>query len=77
MANGSAFSVDDVVVSKSPDGHLLFIVTADPSDRLSIVFRGNAWTVQYAVARGARLASGNSREVRLKPDTTYDNRRQP
>ena len=48
--------VDDVVVPKFQDGHLLWIVTPDPSDRLSLMYRGNDWNVQYAVARGARLA---------------------
>lgn len=57
MANNSALTVDDVVVSKVEDGHLLLIVTPDPADRLSLLYRGNAWNVQYAVARGARLAS--------------------
>ena len=33
MPDGSALNVDDVVVSKIHDGHLLLIVTADPSDR--------------------------------------------
>ena len=58
MAGRSALDVNDVVVSKVQDGHLLWIVTADPSDRLSLVYRGLGWNVQYAVARGARLASG-------------------
>jgi hypothetical protein len=70
MANGSALSVDDVVVSKSPDGHVLLIVTADPADRLSLVFRGNAWTVQYAVARGAKLASGKGGNLWYTSDET-------
>ncbi len=55
--SSSALTVDDVVVSKVEDGHLLLIVTPDPADRLSLLYRGNAWNVQYAVARGARLAS--------------------
>jgi hypothetical protein len=57
MATSSALTVDDVVVSKVEDGYLLLIVTPDPADRLSLLYRGNAWNVQYAVARGARLAS--------------------
>ena len=57
MVDRSALKLDDVVVSKVQDGHVLWIVTADPSDRLSLMYRGNDWTVQYAVARGARLAS--------------------
>ena len=43
---------------RSRDGHLLLIVTGTRADRLSLVYRGSAWNVQYAVARGARLASG-------------------
>ena len=40
MAARSALDVDDVVVSKFQDGHLLWIVTPDPSDRLSLSYRG-------------------------------------
>lgn len=59
MAARRALGVDDVVVSRVQDGHLLWIVTPPgPSDRLSLMYRGNDWNVQYAVARGARLASG-------------------
>ena len=36
----------------------LLMVTGTRADRLSLVYRGSAWNVQYAVARGARLASG-------------------
>ena len=50
--------LNDVVVSKVRDGHLLLMVTGTRADRLSLVYRGSAWNVQYAVARGARLASG-------------------
>jgi hypothetical protein len=58
MAARSTPGLNDVVVSKVRDGHLLLIVTGTRADRLSLVYRGSAWTVQYAVARGARLASG-------------------
>ena len=50
MPDRSALNVDDVIVSTVQDGHLLLIVTADPSDRLSLMYRGNDWNVQYAVA---------------------------
>jgi hypothetical protein len=63
MADNSALNVDDVVVSKNLEGHLLSIVTADPSDRLSLVYRGLGWNVQYAVARGARLAGGRGGDL--------------
>jgi hypothetical protein len=53
----SALAVHDVVVSRVPEGHLLFVMTAMPGDPLSLLFRGTDWSVQYAVARGARLAS--------------------
>jgi hypothetical protein len=55
--NRSALALHDVVVSKVPEGHLLFVMTNTPGDSLSLLFRGTEWTVQYAVARGARLAS--------------------
>ena len=70
MADRNALNVDDVVVSKSQDGHLLWIVTADPSDRLSLMQRGNDWNVQYAVARGARLASGRGGDLWYTCDET-------
>jgi hypothetical protein len=57
MSDNNALDVDDVVVSKVHVGHLVWIVTTDPNDRLSLMYRGNDWNVQYAVARGARLAS--------------------
>ena len=43
MPDRSELNVDDVIVSKVQDGHLLLIVTADPRDRLSLVYRGNDW----------------------------------
>jgi hypothetical protein len=49
---------NDVIVSKVRDGHLLFVVAAEPATRMSLVYRGQAWNVQYAVARAARLVSG-------------------
>lgn len=39
------------------EGHLLLVMTSMPGDSLSLLFRGTDWSVQYAVARGARLAS--------------------
>jgi hypothetical protein len=48
----------DIVVSKVENGHHLLIVTALPDEHMSLVYRGDGWTVQYAVARGARLAEG-------------------
>jgi len=70
MAGRSALDVDDVVVSKVHDGHLLWIVTADPSERLSLMYRENDWNVQYAVARGAGLASGRGGNLWYTSDET-------
>jgi hypothetical protein len=53
----TALALHDVVVSKVRDGHLLLVMTSMPGDPLSLLFRGTDWSVQYAVARGARLAS--------------------
>src|SRR5687768_10223667 len=50
----SPLVLHDVVVSKVPEGHLLFVKTDVPGDSLSLLFRGTEWSVQYAVARGAR-----------------------
>ena len=70
MAARSALDVDDVVVSKVQDGHVLWIVTQNPGDRLSLMYRGNDWNVQYAVARGARLASGRGGHFWYASDET-------
>ena len=70
MVDRSALTLDDVVVSKVQDGHLLWIVTADPSDRLSPMYRGNDWSVQYAVTRGARLASRRGGNLWYTTDET-------
>jgi hypothetical protein len=70
MPDGSALNVDDVVVSKIHDGHLLLIVTADPSDRLSLVYRGNGWNIPYAVARGAKLAGRRGGNLWYTADET-------
>lgn len=56
MATRSELKLNDVVVSKVDDGYHLLIVTAMPRDQMSLIYRGDGWTVQYAVARGARLA---------------------
>ena len=55
--------VNDVVVSKVGEGHHLLIVTAMPTDRMSLIYRGCGWNVQYAVARGARLAEGKGGDL--------------
>ena len=46
MATSSSLTVDDVVVSKVEDGYLLLIVTPDPAERMSLLYRGSAWNVQ-------------------------------
>ena len=56
MANRSELKLNDIVVSKVEQGHHLLIVTAMPDDEMALVYRGDGWNVQYAVARGARLA---------------------
>jgi len=43
-------------VSKAEHGYNLLIVTVMPNDPVSLVYRGDGWNIQYAVARGARLA---------------------
>ena len=63
MASRSALKLNDVVVSKVEDGHHLLIVTAMPNDQMSLIYRGNGWNVQYAVARGARLAEGKGGDL--------------
>jgi hypothetical protein len=63
LANRSALKLNDIVVSKVENGHHLLIVTAMPSDPMSLVYRGDGWNVQYAVARGARLAEGKGGDL--------------
>jgi hypothetical protein len=70
MADRRPLDVDDVVVSKIQDGHVLWIITADPRDRLSLRDRGHDWNVQYAVARGARLASSKGGKLWYTCDGT-------
>ena len=63
MATRSELKLNDVVVSKVEGGHQLLIVTAMPNDQMSLIYRGNGWNVQYAVARGARLAEGKGGDL--------------
>ena len=63
MANRNALKLNDIVVSKVANGHQLLIVMAMPDDQMSLVYRGDGWNVQYAVARGARLAEGKGGDL--------------
>ena len=63
MATRSELKLNDVVVSKVEDGHHLLIVTTMPNDQMALVYRGDGWNVQYAVARGARLAEGHGGDL--------------
>jgi hypothetical protein len=63
LANRSALKLNDIVVEKVEQGHHLLIVTAMPGDPLSLVYRGDGWNVQYAVARGARLAEAKGGDL--------------
>lgn len=56
--NRSSLKLNDIVVSRVDDGYHLLIVTAMPDDDMSLVYRGDGWSMQYAVAKGARLAAG-------------------
>jgi hypothetical protein len=58
VANRTSLALNDIIVSRITDGHDVSVVTATPSDQISLIYRGDGWNVQYAVARGARLASG-------------------
>jgi hypothetical protein len=62
-ATRSELKLNDVVVSKVEDGHHLLIVTSTPDDQMSLIYRGDGWTIQYAVARGARLAEGKGGDL--------------
>ena len=63
MTNRSELKLNDIVVSKVEDGFHLLIVTAMPDDKLSLMYRGDGWNVQYAVARGAKLAEGKGGDL--------------
>lgn len=68
MAIRSELKLNDIVVSKVEDGHHVLIVTAMPDDPMSLVYRGDGWNVQYAVARGARLAQGKGGDLWYSSD---------
>ena len=57
MHDNSALTLNDVVVSEVDGGHQLFVVSDPPHDRLTLLYQGNAWSAQYATARGAKLAT--------------------
>ena len=61
--NRSVLKLNDIVVSRVEDGHHLLVVTAKPDEEMSLVYRGDGWNVQYAVARGARLAAGKGGDL--------------
>ena len=63
VATRDQLKLNDIVVSKVEDGHDLLIVTLMPDDELSLIYRGAGWNVQYAVARGARLAEGKGGDL--------------
>ena len=68
MAIRSELKLNDIVVSKVEEGHHVLIVTAMPDDPMSLVYRGDGWNVQYAVARGARLAQGKGGDLFYSSD---------
>ena len=61
--NRTVLKLNDIVVSRVDDGYHLLIVTAMPDDEMSLVYRGDGWNVQYAVAKGARLAAGKGGDL--------------
>jgi hypothetical protein len=63
LANRTNLKLNDIVVSQVEDGHHLLVVTALPDDEMSLVYRGDGWNVQYAVAKGARLAAGKGGDL--------------
>jgi hypothetical protein len=68
LAIRSELKLNDIVVSKVEDGHHVLIVTAMPDDPMSLVYRGDGWNIQYAVARGARLAQGKGGDLWYSSD---------
>jgi hypothetical protein len=63
LVNRTVLKLNDIVVSRVDDGYHLLIVTAMPDDEMSLVYRGDGWNVQYAVAKGARLAAGKGGDL--------------
>ena len=63
MENRSVLKLNDIVVSQVEDGYHVLIVTAMPDDEMSLVYRGDGWNMQYAVAKGARLAAGKGGDL--------------
>ena len=63
VADRSALKVNDIVVSKVEHGYNLSIMTAMSNNPMSLIYRGDGWNLQYAVARGARLAEGKGGDL--------------
>jgi hypothetical protein len=63
VAKRTHLKLNDIVVSQVEDGYHLLIVTAAPEDEMALVYRGDGWNVQYAVAKGARLAAGKGGDL--------------
>jgi hypothetical protein len=63
VVNRNTLKLNDIVVSQVEGGYHVLIVTAMPHDQMSLVYRGDGWNVQYAVAKGARLAAGKGGDL--------------
>ena len=66
--NTSAVRVNDVVISRIPDGHDLFVVSGAPDALVTALYRGNGWSPQYAAVRGAKLATRKGGALRYTTD---------
>ena len=67
-ASADQLAINDIVVSRTGAGHDVLIVTRLPHDRLSLLYRGDGWNVEYAVARGARIASNKGGDLWFTSD---------
>jgi len=60
--------LNDVVVSRAPGGYEILIVTSAEHHPVDLVYRGEGWKLQYAVARAARLAGGKGGDLWFTDD---------
>ena len=61
--NRPVLKLNDIVVSRVEEGFHLLVVTSRPDEEISLAYRGDGWNIQYAVARGARLAAGKGGDL--------------
>jgi hypothetical protein len=47
LANRSNLKLNDIVVSQVDGGHQVLTITAAVDEEISVVYRGNGWTLMF------------------------------